>query len=145
MFRGNKTVKLDGKGRLSIPTHYRTQLLEAYGGKVVVAPDIHSPCLNLYPLPEWELMEEKIAQLPGRQQSTLRRFVIGRSQECEMDGTGRILLSQELRDYANLDKGAILAGVGFKMELWDEAAWREVSQPEELSEDDLNQLQDVYF
>ena len=112
---------------------------------MVVAPDIHSPCLNLYPLPEWELMEEKIAQLPGRQQSTLRRFVIGRSQECEMDGTGRILLSQELRDYANLDKGAILAGVGFKMELWDEAAWREVSQPEELSEDDLNQLQDVYF
>jgi MraZ protein len=96
-------------------------------------------------LPEWEDVETKIGLLPGSQQSKLRRVVIGRSQECEMDSNGRILLSQELRDHAKLDKVAVLAGVGFKLELWDDAAWVDVSQPEELSEDDLTQLQDVYF
>ncbi|HIJ21997.1 MAG TPA: division/cell wall cluster transcriptional repressor MraZ [Gammaproteobacteria bacterium] len=136
---------MDGKGRVSIPTHYRSQLLGASDGKVVVAPNFRSPCLDLYPLPEWEDVETKIGLLPGSQQSKLRRVVIGRSQECEMDSNGRILLSQELRDHAKLDKVAVLAGVGFKLELWDDAAWVDVSQPEELSEDDLTQLQDVYF
>ncbi len=145
MFRGNKSVKLDGKGRVSIPSHYRVRLLDSAGGKVVVSPDHLSACLNIYPLTEWEHVEEQIGKLPGRQQSTLRRYVIGRAQECEMDGNGRILLNQELRDHANLSKEAVLAGVGFKMELWDEASWSAVSQPEELSEEDLGQLQDVYF
>lgn len=145
MFRGNKSVKLDGKGRVSIPSHYRARLLDTSGGKVVVSPDHLSPCLNIYPLSEWEHVEEQIGKLPGRQQSTLRRYVIGRAQECEMDGNGRILLNQELRDHANLSKEAVLAGVGFKMELWDGASWSAVSQPEKLSEEDLGQLQDVYF
>ena len=145
MFRGNKTVKLDGKGRVSIPAHYRTRLLDTSGGKVVVSPDPLSPCLNIYPLSEWEHVEEQIGKLPGRQQSSLRRYVIGRAQECEMDGSGRILLNQELCEHANLGKAAVLAGVGFKMELWDESGWSSVSQPDELSEEDLDQLQDVYF
>ncbi len=145
MFRGNKTVKLDGKGRVSIPAQYRARLLESSGGKVVVSPDHLSACLNIYPLNEWENVEQQIGQLPGRQQSTLRRYVIGRAQECEMDGNGRILLNQDLCQHANLSKEAVLAGVGFKMELWDEAAWSSVSRPEELSEEDLDQLQDVYF
>lgn len=145
MFRGNKSVSLDGKGRISIPAHYRARLLESSGGKVVVAPNFRSPCLDLYPLSEWVGVEEQIGKLPGGQQAKLRRVVIGRSLECEMDGNGRILLSQELRDHANLSKTTVLAGVGFKMELWDEAAWGRISQPEELSEEDLSQLQDVYF
>lgn len=145
MFRGNKTVKLDSKGRVSIPAHYRSRLLDSAGGKVVVSPDHLSSCLNIYPLPEWERVESQIGELPGRQQAVLRRYVIGRAQECEMDSNGRVLLNRDLCDYANLDKQAVLAGVGFKMELWDETAWSEVSRPEELSEDDLDQLQDVYF
>ena len=145
MFRGNKRVKLDGKGRVSIPAHYRSRLLESAGGKVVVSPDHLSACLNVYPLSEWERVEQQIGTLPGRQQSTLRRYVIGRAQECEMDGNGRILLNQELCEHAHLKKELVLAGVGFKMELWDIHAWSAVSQPEELSKDDLDQLQDVYF
>lgn len=90
-------------------------------------------------------MEEQIGKLPGSQQSSLRRYVIGRAQECEMDGNGRILLNRDLCDHAGIDKEAVLAGVGHKMELWDGEAWSAVSQPEELSEEELGQLQDVYF
>ena len=145
MFRGNKGVKLDGKGRLSVPTQYRARLLDSSGGKMVVSPDHRSPCLNIHPLPQWEELEEKIGQLPGPQQSVLRRFVIGRAQECEMDGNGRILLNQELCEHAGLEKGAVMAGVGNRLELWQEDAWQAVSQKEELSTEDLELLQDVYL
>ncbi len=145
MFRGNKTVSLDSKGRISIPAHYRVRLLGSSGGKVVVTPNFRFACLDIYPLSEWEGVEEQIGKLAGSQQAKLRRVVIGRSLECELDGSGRILLSQELRDHANLERITVLAGVGFKMELWDEGAWSRISQPEELSEEDLSLLQDVYF
>ncbi len=112
---------------------------------MVVSPDHRSACLNIFPLPEWEHVEEQIGKLPGSQQSSLRRYVIGRAQECEMDGNGRILLNRDLCDHAGIDKEAVLAGVGHKMELWDGEAWSAVSQPEELSEEELGQLQDVYF
>ncbi len=112
---------------------------------MVVSPDHRSPCLNIHPLPQWEELEEKIGQLPGPQQSVLRRFVIGRAQECEMDGNGRILLNQELCEHAGLEKGAVMAGVGNRLELWQEDAWQAVSQKEELSTEDLELLQDVYL
>ncbi len=145
MFRGNKAVKLDGKGRVSIPAQHRARLLESSAGKVVVSPDFHSRCLNIYPLNEWENVEEKIGALSGKQQTALRRYVIGRAQECEMDGNGRILLNQELCLHADLEKEAVLVGVGFKLELWDQAAWDAITQQEQLSENDLEQLQDVYI
>ncbi|MBC8519914.1 MAG: division/cell wall cluster transcriptional repressor MraZ [Gammaproteobacteria bacterium] len=147
MFRGNKTVSLDSKGRISIPSHYRTRLLEASGGTVIVAPSFRSSSLDLFPLYEWEeKVENYIDTLDSKKQILLRRAVIGRAQECEMDGSGRILLSQKLRDYAGLEKSAVLAGVGYKLELWNEVDWIEASLEEEgLSKEDLSLLEDVYI
>ena len=147
MFRGNKAVSLDGKGRVAIPAHYRTRLLEASGGSLIVAPSFHSHCLDLFPLHEWEeRVENYIDTLDGQRQILLRRAVIGRALECEMDGSGRILLSQKLRDHAGLEKSAVLAGVGFKLELWNEQDWSRASQEEDgLSEEEMNLLKDVYF
>ena len=53
MFRGATLVNLDSKGRLSVPTRYRDQLIENASGQLVCTIDINSPCLLLYPLPEW--------------------------------------------------------------------------------------------
>ncbi len=63
MFRGATLVNLDSKGRLSVPTRYREQLLENAAGQMVCTIDIHHPCLLLYPLPEWEIIEQKLSRL----------------------------------------------------------------------------------
>lgn len=60
MFRGATLVNLDSKGRLAVPTRYRDGLIEDASGQLVCTIDIHHPCLLLYPLPEWEIIEQKI-------------------------------------------------------------------------------------
>jgi MraZ protein len=55
----------------------------------------------------------------------LQRLLIGNAQEVELDGAGRILVSPELRQFANLEKNVTLVGLGSKFELWDEAKWNE--------------------
>ena len=63
MFRGATLVNLDSKGRLAVPTRYREGLIEDAAGQLVCTIDIHHPCLLLYPLPEWEVIEQKLSRL----------------------------------------------------------------------------------
>ncbi len=124
MFRGVNTVNLDSKGRLAIPTKYREQLTRLCEGQMVVTVD-RDGCLLLYPLPEWEEIERKLARLSSfnKQTRRLQRLLIGHASECEMDGNGRILLSQPLREFAGLDKAVVLIGQSNKFEIWSETTW----------------------
>ena len=126
MFRGVNTVNLDSKGRLAIPTRYRDQLARLCEGQMVVTVD-RDGCLLLYPLPEWEEIERKLARLSSFQKQTrrLQRLLIGHATECEMDGNGRILLSQPLREFAGLEKAVVLIGQSNKFEIWSESTWTE--------------------
>ena len=126
MFRGVNTVNLDSKGRLAIPTRYRDQLARLCEGQMVVTVD-RDGCLLLYPLPEWEEIERKLARLSSFQKQTrrLQRLLIGHATECEMDANGRILLSQPLREFAGLDKAVVLIGQSNKFEIWSESTWTE--------------------
>ena len=67
------------------------------------------------------------------------RIMVGYATEVEMDGSGRILVSKELREFAGLDKQAMLIGQGNKFELWDEATWDE-KRDAWLSEDDDGEM-----
>jgi MraZ protein len=129
VFRGVNTVNLDSKGRLAIPTKYRDQLVSLCEGQMVVTVD-RDGCLLLYPLPEWEEIERKLARLSSFQKQTrrLQRLLIGHATECEMDGNGRILLSQPLREFAGLDKAVVLIGQSNKFEIWAESTWAERRQ-----------------
>jgi len=126
VFRGVNTVNLDSKGRLAIPTRYRDQLARLCEGQMVVTVD-RDGCLLLYPLPEWEEIERKLARLSSFQKQTrrLQRLLIGHATECEMDANGRILLSQPLREFAGLDKAVVLIGQSNKFEIWSESTWTE--------------------
>ena len=126
MFRGVNTVNLDSKGRLAIPTKYRDQLQQLSDGQMVVTVD-RDGCLLLYPLPEWEEIERKLARLSSfqKQSRKLQRLLIGHATECEMDGNGRILLSQPLREFAGLEKAIVLIGQSNKFEIWSESTWTE--------------------
>jgi len=101
--------------------------VESCQGQLVVTIDTDQPCLLIYPLPEWELIEEKIEALPSFNPTTRRiqRLLIGHATEAEVDANGRMLLSNPLRDYARLGKKVVLIGQGKKFELWDESLWNE--------------------
>lgn len=126
MFRGANKITLDAKGRLAMPTRYRARIEERCDNRVVVTVD-RDYCLLIYPLPEWEEIERRLARLPtlNRQARRLQRLMIGHATELELDGHGRILLSKELREFAALDRQVMLIGQGNKFELWDEARWSE--------------------
>lgn len=125
MFRGLHTINLDAKGRLAIPTKYRETLAGLCGARLVVTVDMEDRCLLVYPLNEWEIIQNKIAELPNMNPVVRRmqRMLIGHANDVELDASGRILLPQPLREYAGLDKEVVLMGQGKKLELWSKSEW----------------------
>jgi MraZ protein len=127
VFRGISAISLDGKGRMALPARCREQLAQHHQtSEVVVTIDTESPCLLLYPLAEWEKIEEKLQSLPSFNPAARRiqRLLIGHATEVELDSNGRLLLPALLREHAKLDKTVILVGQGKKFELWDEQEWQ---------------------
>lgn len=127
MFRGVSTLNLDAKGRLAIPTKYRDGLLQHSEGRMVVTINNAERCLWLYPLDEWERIEQKLVDLPSLDAAAqrLKRILIGHASDCELDGSGRVLLPAPLREFAELTKRVVLIGQGNKFEIWNETTWNE--------------------
>lgn len=125
MFRGVQHINMDAKGRLAIPARQREGLLEQCGGRVVITIDTQSTCLTLYPLPEWERIEAEIQALPALKPAVKRfqRLMLGYAADIELDGNGRVLMPQSLREYAHLEKKVVMVGQGNKLELWAEDCW----------------------
>ncbi|MCB1801023.1 MAG: division/cell wall cluster transcriptional repressor MraZ [Gammaproteobacteria bacterium] len=127
MFLGVNTLNLDAKGRLAIPAKHREALAECCASRVAVTlnPVSRDKCLWLYPENEWRDVARKLSRLPamdGKSQA-LKRLILGHASELELDGQGRILLSNELRSYAGLGKRVALVGQVNKFEIWDVDAW----------------------
>ena len=125
VFRGVQHINMDAKGRLAMPARQREPLLSECAGQIVVTIDTQSACLVVYPLPEWERIEQDIQSLPALKPAVKRfqRLTLGYATDLELDGNGRMLLPQPLREYARLDKKLVLVGQGNKLELWSEALW----------------------
>jgi MraZ protein len=138
VFRGIHAVNLDAKGRLAVPARYRSVLEKQAKGNFVLTIDTEQKCLLLYPLPEWETIEEKLNDLPSFNPAARRiqRLLLGHANELEMDGNGRILLPSLLREYAGLDKRVMLIGQGKKFEIWHDKTW-ETKRDSWLSEPSL--------
>lgn len=107
-----------------MPTRYRRRLQENCEGQMVLTIDADR-CLLLYPLPVWETIEQQLIELPSADATSraLKRLLLGHAEECALDGSGRLLLSAPLREFAGLGKKIVLVGQGNKFELWDETAW----------------------
>lgn len=141
VLRGVNHISLDAKGRMALPTRYRERLNERCDGQIVVTVD-RDHCLLIYPLPEWEEIERKLVRLPSlnKQARRLQRLLIGHATECQLDGNGRVLLPQPLRDFADLQRNVVLIGQGNKFELWNEKLWNE-RREQWLEEDDGDELE----
>lgn len=136
MFRGATKITLDAKGRLAIPTKYRERLAARCSNELVTTVD-QDHCLLIYPLPEWEIIERKLESLPSLNKAArrLQRLMIGYATDMELDGHGRVLMPKELREFAGIERQAMLVGQGRKFELWDEQRWSE-RRDAWLAEDD---------
>ena len=150
MFRGATLVNLDSKGRLAVPVRYRATLIEEAQGLMVCTIDLHQPCLLLYPLPQWEIIEQKLSRLSSMNPAERRvqRLLLGHASECQMDSAGRLLLASTLRQHASLTKEVMLVGQFNKFELWDEQTWyqqvREDIDAEQTAQQPLSErLQDL--
>lgn len=123
-FRGITKISVDAKGRIAVPKHHR-DLLERHGITEICLTADPCGCLLVYPMPEWERIEDELVDLPIEHPRArrLQRLYIGYATPLAFDSGGRVLLTPELREYARIVGPVMLVGQGRRLELWDERAW----------------------
>ena len=129
MFRGLNKISFDTKGRISIPTKYREELLKISKKKLICTIDLDY-CLLLYPLPSWLKIQQQIMKLPTLNTTSrkLQRLLVGHATDIEMDKSGRLLIPYELREFSMIKKEAMLIGQGNRFELWDYLRWTKLRE-----------------
>lgn len=120
MFIGEYAHNLDDKGRLAIPAKFRREL--AKGAVVTRGLD---NCLFLYTKTEWAKLAEKLAALPISQANSraFSRLMLAGAMDVELDTQGRAILPEYLRQFANLKKSVVIAGLYNRLEIWDQENW----------------------
>ena len=121
MFMGRYNHTIDPKGRLSIPSKYR----EVLGDEIVVSKGMDGS-LYVYANDDWKVFEGKLASLPlmSEEARQFARFFLSGAQPVTVDKQGRILMPQDLRDFAGLEKDVVLAGMGSRIEIWSLERWK---------------------
>ena len=142
MFQGASSLSLDAKGRLSVPTRHRDVLSATAAGQLTVTRHPHG-CLMIFPRPAWEQFRERIASMPLKDQ-WLKRLFLGNAMDVDMDGTGRILISPELRSATGISRETLLLGMGSHFELWDRGTY-EAREAEALQAGLADALQELSF
>lgn len=133
MLIGEYSHTIDAKGRMIVPAKFRTEL----GERFIVTKGFDG-CLYGYSLEEWKSIEEKIKTLPlitGKDARNFTRFFFSSAIECELDAQGRILITQNLREHAKLEKEVVVIGVSTRIEIWSKEQWDAYN--EEQDSDDI--------
>ena len=125
VFKGCSKVTLDAKGRLTLPARNRDALLAGDDRAVVVTVDLREVCLLMYSAAAWGAIEATLMELPNLDEHyrRIQRMVLGHATEVEVDGSGRVLLPPDLREYASLERRVALVGQANKLEVWSEENW----------------------
>lgn len=120
MLRGNYTARIDSKGRLKVPTPFRRLVEEKHGTGVYVT-SLTGESVRIYPLPEWESIEQRLALLPSMDPA--RRKFLDRTnyygQQSVMDGQGRVLIHPLLRKSAGVMGDVAVLGYLTYIEVWE--------------------------
>ena len=132
MLMGTYSHSLDDKGRLIIPKTIREELGEGF---VITRNPDH--CLSVYPKEAWQQLIASMETLPkisSEPARRIRRFYFGNSSSPEPDKQGRVLIPQDLRNYAGLIKDVTLVGVDDHAEIWDQETWTKYNEEADLSD-----------
>lgn len=121
MLRGNYTARIDSKGRLKIPTGFRRIIEERYKTPEVYVTSLTGENVRIYPLPEWETIEQRLAMQPTMD-AARRRFLDRTNyygQQTQMDAQGRILIHPLLRRTAGVVGEVAVLGYLNYLEVWE--------------------------
>jgi len=134
MFMGTYEHTIDGKGRLIIPSKFREEL----GDSFVITKGLDN-CLFVYPMEEWTQLEQKLKALPFTRADARAfvRFFFSGAAECALDKQGRVVIPSTLREYAELDREAVIVGISSRVEVWSPEGWRRYEKEAELSYEDI--------
>lgn len=132
MLIGEYGHSLDAKGRLIMPAKLRQDM----GEKFIVTKGLDG-CLFAFSQDEWFNFEAKLKTLPlsNKDVRNFVRFFLSGATECETDKQGRFLIPSNLRTAANLEKDAIIIGVGTRLEIWNKETWEKCD--ENISADEI--------
>lgn len=136
MFVGEFQHTIDPKGRIIIPSKLRDQLV----GKFIITKGMDG-CLYIYTLEGWKEFDAKLKALPltGKEARAYERYFYSNADECELDKQGRLLIPQDLRTFAGLEKDIFIIGLSGRVEVWSKAAWEAYASDESLSPDKIEE------
>jgi MraZ protein len=114
------------KGRISVPSKFREVLRDKYGDEALIITNFDR-CLAAYPIKEWNEIERKVAELPQFKQDVISflRYLMGGAVDCPIDGQGRILIPQSLRNHAQIKRDVVMIGMLTRFEIWAKEVWEE--------------------
>lgn len=118
MLIGEYSHSLDEKSRVNFPAKLRADL----GEEFILTKGLDG-CVFVYAKSEFEKLEERIRQLPMSKSRNLQRFLFSGAVCVNADKQGRVLIPQNLREYANLNKDVAIIGASSRAEIWDKETW----------------------
>ncbi|MCQ1528138.1 division/cell wall cluster transcriptional repressor MraZ [Lutispora saccharofermentans] len=134
MFIGEYRHTLDNKNRLIMPAKFRDEL----GSTFVITKGLDN-CLFIYSGDEWKNIENKLKTLPmtNKDARAFVRFFFAGATECEIDKQGRVLIPSNLKEFAKIDKDAVIIGVSTRLELWSLEEWNKFNSDANISYEDV--------
>ncbi|PSG91560.1 division/cell wall cluster transcriptional repressor MraZ [Aurantibacter aestuarii] len=122
---GTYECKVDAKGRLMLPAALKKQLSPVLENGFVIKRAVFQPCLELYPMQEWEVLMQKINKLnrfKKKNNDFIRRFTAG-VKMVEVDANGRLLIPKDLVGFAQISKETVLSSAVNIIEIWDKTKY----------------------
>lgn len=134
MFIGEYQHSIDSKNRIVMPSKFREELGETF----VMTKGLDN-CLFIYSIKEWSIVEEKLKNLPmtNKDARAFVRFFFAGACECEIDKQGRVLIPNNLREYARIEKDTVVIGVSTRIELWSLDEWNKFNNDANISYEDV--------
>lgn len=126
MFRGQFKYSVDNKGRISIPAKLRRHVAPDANDTFVMTRGT-AACIDVYPLDQWQLIEEKLGKLNpfNPDDAKFIRMISQYASEDSMDSQSRVLIPQTLIEYAKIDKEVLILGALNKIEVWNPKTYEE--------------------
>ena len=137
-FKGQYKYTIDSKGRINIPAKFR-KAISPIANETFVMTRGFDGCIDVYPLDEWNNIEERLRKL-SKTQKDKRRFVrmlFMNASESQLDKQGRISIPQYLIDLAKIDKEILILGTLDKLEIWNPEKYEEYLRIDNQSYEDL--------
>lgn len=134
MLIGEYIHTLDDKNRMSLPIKFRKEM----GKSVVVAPGLDN-CLSIFTIKEWQKVSEKlsVSSIIASDNRSFSRFMFGQAAVVEVDGNGRILIPENLKNRSSLSNKVVVIGVQSHAEIWNEKTWNDYKKVVETQADAL--------